>query len=79
MSYRGTKGTESCVQQVVVKWAKFIMDRMVDKVPKNYRDAQRVTHVVDKQLFNFWNIGLIRLVYPEAKIIHMVRWQLNEV
>ena len=28
---------------------------------------------VDKNLFNFWHIGLIRLMLPEARVVHCVR------
>jgi tetratricopeptide (TPR) repeat protein len=32
-----------------------------------------VKHIVDKMLFNFLNIGLIHIMFPNAMIIHIVR------
>jgi hypothetical protein len=34
---------------------------------------QSVQYIVDKQPFNFWHIGIIRQLFPEAKIIHSTR------
>lgn len=35
--------------------------------------ASRSKYVIDKQPFNFWHVGLILQIFPEAKIIHSVR------
>ena len=37
------------------------------------RDSEKPIHIVDKMLFNFQNVGLIHLIFPNALILHTVR------
>jgi tetratricopeptide (TPR) repeat protein len=39
----------------------------------NRSGESSVKHIVDKMLFNFMNIGLIHIMFPNATIIHIVR------
>lgn len=53
-------------------------DLVVDKMRQSAGDAlnmehHQITHLVDKALFNFWNIGWIHLVFPNALVVNMVR------
>ena len=41
------------------------------QVPSEERIS--VSHIVDKQLFNFKHLGLIHLLFPNAVIIHTTR------
>jgi tetratricopeptide (TPR) repeat protein len=45
-------------------------DRHLEKLRKQAENATRVT---DKMPYNFWNLGLIAFLYPNARIIHCVR------
>lgn len=38
-----------------------------------------VSHIVDKMLFNFPNVGLIHLIYPNAVILNLVRDPLDTI
>ncbi len=35
--------------------------------------AYKTEYIIDKQPFNFWHVGLILQIFPEAKIIHSMR------
>jgi hypothetical protein len=63
-------GAEGDIQRAVEMFARYITARMRAKVPKA---RSGVRHITDKMLFNWWNIGLIHLVFPDAVIIHTVR------
>ena len=41
--------------------------------------SKDLKHVVDKNLFNYFNIGLINYVFPNAMIIHCVRDPLDTI
>ena len=52
--------------------------RMAEKLAAEFRagwpaDVRGVTRVVDKNPLNFLHLGLIALVFPEARILHCVR------
>jgi tetratricopeptide (TPR) repeat protein len=51
---------------------------MLDEVAQKYRSksaqfAKNTNHVIDKMLFNFTWVGLLRLAFPECKIVHTQR------
>ncbi len=51
---------------------------LIMQMAKAYRDpALRAispkTRITDKYLDNFWNVGMLRLMFPNARVIHCVR------
>ena len=53
-----------------------LRDAYVDHVRKLYPDAERIT---DKRPDNFLYIGLIKALFPRAKIVHTVREPLDNI
>jgi len=45
----------------------------LEAVWKNAPDARDARYVIDKMPHNFYFVGLIHLMFPEAKIIHSIR------
>lgn len=43
------------------------------KLAKEQNIEGPIEYIVDKQPFNFWHVGIIRKLFPEAKIIHSTR------
>ena len=72
-NYSKTQGpaiTKTFIDKCNPDMLRNIGDRYLAMV-EPYAKEQKI--VVDKMLFNFIWVGLIRLVFPEAKIIHCVR------
>lgn len=44
---------------------------------QSYGSEYRTNYIIDKQPFNFWHVGLILQIFPEAKIIHSQRDSLD--
>lgn len=44
-----------------------------------HEDLSKTTHIIDKMLFNFLNIGFIHIFFPNALIIHTVRDPLDTI
>lgn len=60
------------------KHGKFVEKNMLTKAEDQYLDAYnssapKFLHVIDKMLFNYRNIGFIRMMFPNALIIHTIR------
>ncbi|RMZ55923.1 hypothetical protein APUTEX25_004347 [Auxenochlorella protothecoides] len=50
--------------------ARRYLDAMRSRVPQSRKN---VTHIVDKMLFNSWNLGFISMLFPNACIVHVER------
>ena len=55
------------------------MKNLADQFTAETPRAGKITRVVDKNLFNYGNIGFINYVYPNAVIIHTVRDPLDTI
>lgn len=44
---------------------------------QTHERALETIYIIDKQPFNFWHVGLMLQMFPEAKIIHSVRHPLD--
>lgn len=62
--------TDDLTRDVVAAMAEGILSELKELLQQNKPDA---THVVDKLPHNFENIGLIKLLFPNAKIISVRR------
>ena len=49
------------------------LDAVWKNVPKELADSGNIRYVIDKMPNNFYFVGLIHLMFPEAKIIHSIR------
>ncbi len=63
---------------VTRKFVDALNPELLDDIAKKYRSisapfAETTNHVIDKMLFNFAWVGLLRLAFPESKIVHTVR------
>ena len=63
-------GWPGCVTDLTAREVKGYADKVLEQLG-HHQDGVR--HVVDKLPHNFENIGLIRLLFPEAPIIHVLR------
>lgn len=59
-----------CVLDLNAKMAKEIAEEYLDRISAGVAPALRIT---DKMPRNFLDIGLIRLLFPKARIIHCIR------
>lgn len=59
-----------CVQDLTAAEVMAYADKVLESL-KQYEPGAR--HVVDKLPHNFENVGLIRLLFPRARIIHVLR------
>ena len=62
-----------CVDDLDPTVLRGIAERTLEDLKAFATDASKVRHVVDKLPHNFENIGLIRLLFPNAKIISVRR------
>eukprot|EP01036_Dinobryon_divergens_P022684 gene22684-30966_t len=70
----GNQGGQPAMEKVVLDYGAATVRKMRDLAAGGRRnESRRVKHVIDKMLFNYRNIGLIHLVYPNALILHTVR------
>lgn len=60
----------TCVDALSVVDLDNIAANYIDRLPEASRESRRV---VDKMPFNFLHLGLISLLFPNAKIVHCVR------
>ena len=82
------------LEEVVNRNAEDIVDRMYQKTntllrtnnmelnmtSKDKPDTRKhISHIVDKMLFNYPNVGLIHLTYPNAVILNLVRDPLDNL
>ena len=72
-----TEDGAKAVQEVLMTSAESIVKEMVQRVPRKQRG--QVTRIIDKMLFNYRNVGLIHLLFPDAAIIHTMRNPMDTV
>ena len=66
--------TPAALKSVLSEYASSWASSYLNNIPEKAKTSDRVT---DKMLPNFRNIGLIRLLLPGAKVIHISRNPLN--
>lgn len=73
-SMAGAEIGSSALDDILLHASPGAMTAMADIFIETVRPALRQkSRLVDKQLNNFWNVGLIRLMFPDAAVIHCVR------
>ncbi len=61
-----------CLRDITVEDVKKLSGQVLD-VLKNLAGRSDVARIVDKMPYNFFNVGLIALLFPRARIIHCRR------
>eukprot|EP01041_Mallomonas_annulata_P009596 gene9596-19948_t len=82
MKYQGKENIRENLTKDVVAFGDYITDEMrslADITTINTTKKGQIKHVVDKNLFNFWNIGFIHYSMPNAVIIHTARDPLDTI
>jgi tetratricopeptide (TPR) repeat protein len=65
--------TKSHTRRVAALNQQQVMDIALEQLEQMHSLAPEASHVVDKLPGNYFRLGLIRLLFPEAKIIHCQR------
>nr|CRH07553.1 putative sulfotransferase domain family protein [Candidatus Magnetococcus massalia] len=62
-----------CMPQLSPDQARTLAENYLSQMASHAQQQPGMTHVVDKQLFNFLHIGLIAQLFPQATVIHCRR------
>lgn len=62
--------SQHSINELNIQDARLLGEQYIERVWKYAPDA---THIVDKNFANFFHVGLIHLILPNAKIIHAMR------
>ena len=74
----GGNGGWKAFEEAIAARASNVLLKMNELVIANKRPSD-VLHIVDKNLYNYRNIGLIHLLFPKAVIIHIQRDPMDTV